>query len=719
MTQPNSGTIELGNVVLLLRDDLEFSLQQYDGKVCYLVEDRLHARFHRMGLAEYAFVSLLDGTTTISEAIALTAGQLGEQSFTDRDAATICRWLIENELAHTEASRSAERLTEAAGKSQQRKRAEWLNPLILRIPLLRPNRWLADLEPRLGWLFSKPAFLLWLLTIGVAVRQLLASSELLWSDQSVFAPSNLAWMSLACALLKLVHEMAHGIACKRFGGDVREAGVVLIIGAPVPYVDVTSAWRFRSKWQRIFVSAAGMYVELLVAAIAALVFVHTRNPIVQIHARNIVLAGSIVTLFINANPLMRFDGYYILSDALEIPNLSGLGQQFLQHVIRRFALGMPSQLPAASAKQRWIIAVYGLLAACWRLFVCASLLTAAATLWGGLGAGLAIGVAALWLGSPLVKFARLVFASHRRARPDPLRLAVVAALSVATLIFLVTLPQPGGVRAPAVVSYEPKQVVRASFDGFVREVHVSGGNKVEPDQVLLVIDNPELRAQLANLELEREQSRMRTRQFSSGSQIAASQVEEELRRTIEERLEECSRQLAQATVRATAPGTVVSRDVDSLLGAYVQEGTPLLTIGDEARKQLVLSIGQRDLDFFRGQVGEPVNVRINAPQLEVLTGTLTQLDPLASRRLEQFELGAAAGGPLPVRPAAAESSKSAPANWELLEPRFTAAVQLNDQQSLAVHAGQRATVRLSASSRSLAESLGTVIQDWFQSRLRP
>ncbi len=717
MTQTTSGTVELGNVVLTLREDLEFSLQQYDGRLCYLIEDKSQSRFHRLGLAEYAFVTLLDGTTNIREAVALTASQLGEESLAERDAATICRWLVDNQLAHTEASRSAERLAESARKTQQRKRAEWLNPLVLRVPLLRPDRWLTRLEARVGWLFGRTGFLLWLSLIGVAVRQLLASGENVLADKSILASSNLVWMSLSWALLKLIHELAHGVACKRFGGDVREAGLVFIVGAPVPYVDVTSTWRLRSKWQRMFVSAAGMYAELFVAAVAAILFVHTDNPIVRTHARNIMLAGSILTLFFNANPLMRFDGYYILSDALEIPNLSGLGQQFLQHLGNRFALGLPSRLPAWSWKQRLLIATYGLLATVWRLLVCASLLTAAAGLFGGLGIAISIFVAGLWIAKPAWNFARKFFGSRRRERPDPLRLAAVATLSISGLVFVAALPQPGGVGAHAVVSYEPKQVVRAAFDGFVTEVHVSGGTSVEPGQRLLVLDNPELRAQLKNLELEREQSLLRTRQFSSGSQVAAYQVEEALRRTIEERLEEFRKRLSQATVRATDGGTVVSRDVDALLGTYVQEGTPLLTIGDEKRKQLVLSIGQRDFDLFREHVGDTIDVRINEPDSPKLICTLKKVEPLGSRRLEPVELGAAAGGPLPVQPTTENDAETGQTSWELIEPRFAATVPLDRTQSLAVHAGQKAHVRLGTSSRTLAESFGMFVQDWLRARL--
>lgn len=162
-----------------------------------------------------------------------------------------------------------------------------------------------------------------------AVWQLISS----WSSftkelQTVVAPHNWPSLMIAWILLKVLHESAHGLVCKKYGGVVSETGIMFLWGMPVPYVDVTSSWAFRSKRQRIYTALAGMYVELFVAALAALFWSHTGPGWIHYWCVHLVVIAGISSLLFNGNPLMRFDGYYVLMDLLEIPNLYGFGQQF-------------------------------------------------------------------------------------------------------------------------------------------------------------------------------------------------------------------------------------------------------------------------------------------------------------------------------------------------------------------------------------------------------
>ena len=256
-------TVEIANVAPVLRGDLHFSLQQHGEDTCYLIEDEKNSRFYRVGIPEYTFISLLDGTTTVREAMSHTAALLGNDAFTENDAATICKWLIDTQLANTEASGVSGRLVESQQKAAKAKRAQWMNPVIVRIPLLRPDNLVEWCTKRFGWWISWPAFAVWLGVVCLAIHQLVLNwSEMSSAGSHVFAAGNWLWLAICYCLLKVFHELSHGMACKKFGGHVREAGVVLIALAPIPYVDVTSAWRFPSKWKRIFVSAAGMYTEV-------------------------------------------------------------------------------------------------------------------------------------------------------------------------------------------------------------------------------------------------------------------------------------------------------------------------------------------------------------------------------------------------------------------------------------------------------------------------
>ncbi|MEM7313067.1 MAG: HlyD family efflux transporter periplasmic adaptor subunit, partial [Planctomycetota bacterium] len=648
-------------------------------------------------------------------ALAHTATQLGDEAFTEHDAATICKWLIDSQLAHTEASGTAERLAEAAYESQKKKRAQWLNPIVLRLPLVRPDRMLSWCNERFGGLVSWSAFSVWLFTIIMAAEQLLVHRDEFSRSNNVLAPGNIVWLAITWTALKFIHEFSHGLACRRFGGRVREAGIVMIAFAPIPYVDVTSSWRFPSKWQRIFVAAAGMYSELFIAAIAALVWVRTEPGLVNQQAQNVMLTASFATLLFNANPLMRFDGYYMLSDWLEIPNLYGLGQQYTQFLGRKYIMGVNATLPNWSRRERFIIPIYGVLSFLWRIVVSAGLMIAVATLFKGAGIVLAIAGGIMWVAMPTIKLVKYLAKGNKRERPKIKRFCFVLGTFALALTTFLLLPEPGGVRAPATVVYEPLYVVRAPYSGFVREIRVASGQEVNRDQVLAVLENEELAVEVAELQLERYQSYFRSRQFRGDQDVAAANVENEFRASIEARLAERSSQLGQSELKSEVAGKVVTREMRSLIGTYVREGEALFEIGTETKKELELSIAQQDIESFENETGNPVVVHLkNSRKLRCHLGSV---NPRASVELSSEALSAANGGSLAVQPVADESSDRE-TRWQLIEPRFTGRVELTDEQSESLHTGQTTTVRLHASRGTLGAFLYRSVSDWIENRWR-
>ncbi len=278
--QQDLGIRELASCKLAIRGDLVWTPQLSGGQRYYLVEDPLNARFYRIGTAEYAFVSLLDGQTTIGEAMNLTATALPNAAFTEHEAVTICNWLLENALVRTSERVAPSRRTIATSEQQGPGLQRW-NPLVLRLPLLHPDRFFNALSPWVSWWFSPWALVAWL-TLGlIAVLQITSDwTVALNSFVGVFAPLNWIWLPLCWFGLKLVHEFAHGAACKKFGGSVREAGIILILFLPVTYVDVSSSWKFRSRWHRVITAAAGMYARAVCR--------ESRHVVVEPHGARLV-----------------------------------------------------------------------------------------------------------------------------------------------------------------------------------------------------------------------------------------------------------------------------------------------------------------------------------------------------------------------------------------------------------------------------------------------
>ena len=362
-----------------------------------------------------------------------------------------------------------------------------LNPFWLKLPFGNPNSLLDKLQPWFGWIHSWPAILMSLTVWVVALTTLLTSwGQFTTSSRTIFAPENWLSLSLAWVLLKVVHELAHALACKRHGGEVRETGLIFILLAPIAFVDVTSSLRFRSKWQRIQVAAAGMYVEITVASIALLAWTQADSEIVRHILYNVVVMASLTTLLFNANPLMRFDGYYILSDLTEIQNLYTRGGDFVKRFSKRVFLGMSSPKLQESGMRGQFVRGYGFAAFFWRLLVCAGLLIAASALFEGFGIVLAVLGVCMWTIRPLIGLGKLLL---QLAHTNPIQLVRAGvATSIACAVaagFLLWTPWPAGRTAPGYVEYEDFAVLRADSSGFVKQIHVKDGQQVSEGAVLV------------------------------------------------------------------------------------------------------------------------------------------------------------------------------------------------------------------------------------------
>ena len=385
----------------------------------------------------------------------------------------------------------------------------------MKIPLLNPNRMLDRLLPVLGWTQSPFGMGLGLVVMFAAAIALAANfNQWQLTGAGIWDRDNWLWLGVTWVALKVIHELAHALACKRYGGAVHETGLIFILFAPMAYVDVTSSWKFRSRRERIHVAAAGMWVELLVAAIAVLVWSRTSSEVLAHHLLNIFTMAGVTTLLFNANPLMRFDGYFILSDLLEIPNLYGSGAQAVSGMTRRLLLGHPMPKCPESGWRKGVVFLYGPAAFCWRMLICISLMVGASVLFHGFGVLLTGLAVLLWFGRPA-----LAGLKRLRSEWQINRFSVVRAMSLLLVVggglafLLLGVPCPGRLTAPGVVEYTDRAVIRPASAGFVRDVLVESGQWVEADALLLRLENDEITTELADLTLAIEQSEHRRLQF--------------------------------------------------------------------------------------------------------------------------------------------------------------------------------------------------------------
>lgn len=596
MFEHDATTFEIGQARLRLRDGLRFTLHQDAKRPWYLVEDDVTGQFYRIGLPEYTLLSVLDGVKSLAAAVAETSALLGGQAFGEREAAHLCRWVIESGLAETDASKASTRVAEKQENATRQQRLMWLNPISLKFPLFNPDPMVATLNRAVGWLVSWPVGIVWFAIVTLSAFLMWANWDLMVANRiQAFGSHDLFWIILAWVGLKGLHETSHALVCKRFGGDVPQFGILLLLLIPMPFVDVTSSWRFTNKFQRILTSAAGMIVELFVAAVAVLVW-HFADPgPIRYHAENIIFVATVGTVLFNANPLMRFDGYYILADWLEIPNLYQHGRQYVKGLAKAafFAAPMPTLVESGSRART--IMIYGFASTIWFFVITVSLMVAACGLLEGFGLILALIGAAMWFGIPLYRFVQTLLDPEQSALIDKRRLACASGLTVIVLLFLGwVLPAPSVFTAPIVFDYERHAEIRAQVPGFLTELRVNDGDQVQAGQVLAVLEDPALNVDYKTAGVNLREARLRASARQHEGDVAGWQNEQETLAAIQKRLDELGQLIASLQVRAPHDGVVLTSDLASTIGTYVNSGQTILEIGDPDNKHAIAMLRQSD-----------------------------------------------------------------------------------------------------------------------------
>jgi putative peptide zinc metalloprotease protein len=714
MEHPVENTSAL-NACPKLRDDLVFHSRTVAGKRVVLVEDPITSKYFQLGLSEYRFVALLDGRTTISDALKSLAATEPDSALSHETALAVCRWLLENELANTEGSVRSDRLAEIGQARKSAQRWTHANLLFVRVPLFVPDRLLSNVYPWIAWLHTLPA-LLGALCVACWAMWIAAShwTEFLASARDVFSPNQRIGLIVSWLALKVLHEVSHGIACKKYGGYVRETGLFFVLFTPIPYVDVTSSWRFRSKWQRIHTAAAGIYLELIVASAAMICWSFTGDGISNRICVNLVVAGSLTTILFNANPLMRFDGYYILSDLLEAPNLYTEGQLYVRNVAARLFLGIRRETSSGFRSRPTLIRVYGIAAFCWRIVVFLGICVAAAALFHGAGLVLAAAALTFWIGLPLLRLAKTLWflpPQHRWARFRCV--AVIGCLFLGGAALSVV-PWPGNRRAPAVVDYSPLTYVRTDCSGFVREVRVRDGQAVQAGEVLAVLENRTLEFEMTSLRLAVERSEMLCRQLQQKRKMSECQAEALECEALKQRERQLQEKWANLIIRAPINGTVIARNLDSRLGTYLADGDVICLLAREEQKEVCVSIDQDDVRAFAERVGDLVQVRTAS---SVFRGRFVQIDPKARNVPLHEALIATNHGPVAVRrhrdrEGAAEEDETV----ELLNPRFSGLVEVPASATSYLACGERCTVSFYGHTESIGTNLYRLCRNWFERR---
>lgn len=689
---------------LQLADDVLVWPVRERGEMVYRVEVPRRHKFFRLGYREYFLLSLFDGETTLPQACSITTAKLGRDAPTMDEANTIVRWFIDNEVVRDSESRAPRDSSQT--KTKFTEQIAKINPFWLKLPLPGAERFIRSVSRRLQPVLSPAGVLIGSLVILLGLVMLAIHRDQFFdAGDGFFHPSRWIWIGLIFVSLKFVHELGHAIACERQRCHVNQCGVVFVLLAPLAYVDVTSCWRLESRAKRMLVSGAGMFVEIVIASLAMIVWTMSDDPMVSSVAQTTVFTAGIATVLFNANVLMRFDGYYLLADGADIPNLSSEAQMTLRRIAKRWLLGQSDRSPSEfSGWRRGFVFVYAIASLAWKVIVCSTLLIAASTLFHGAGILLVMVGVLMWFGTPLWRLRGYML---RLKWSDPWQfyrgslLTSILVLGIGALVFGV--PLPSSVNVPVMTQWSAETEVRARVDGFIDEIYVTDGQSVQPGDPMMHLKNEELQAELQQLETDAQSNLVQRRGATGGhDESGLSKLLAEAK-AIDERYRVIKQRFESLLVRATIAGTVVGSHLDQRQDTYVEEGQHLVNLVNENDQEWTALIAPQQIRSIREQQGHLVVVRlVDGREIET---RFDRIAPSASDRLPHPALAAINGGSLPTKDRLQDDDDDA---LRLIQPYFRASLDVPSDANVLTG------MRLTADCGYRRETVAVRVRSWIR-----
>lgn len=682
----------------------------YRGQPWYVLQDPVGGRYHRITPAAHALLARMDGGRTVQklwEEVCAAGGEIPTQN-------EIVDLLVQLHTADLLTCDVTPDSVALLGRYRERKRARWLqrlvNPLSLRFPLWDPDRFLTSAARHLGWVFGPVGLLSWLAIVVPAAMLACAHWGELTDNLSdrVLSADNLFLMGLIFIPLKLCHEIGHGLATKKWGGAVREMGVMFLVFAPVPYVDSSASAAFGSKYRRAIVGAAGMMVEFALASCALYVWFVVEPGLTRAIAFNIILIAGISTLLVNGNPLLRYDGYYILSDLIEIPNLAQRGQQYWRYLTDRYLLGARElEAPDESVgEKRWLVP-YTVISWAYRVSVTIGIILFIGTKYFTAGAVMAAWAAWSLFGLPIYRAIRHVTLGPtlQRHRGRAIRASLAAVLCAA--VALICIPLPMHTQAEGVVWLTEKSQVRAAADGFFDRWLVAPGTFVRTGSVLLIMRDPKIEADYAaaRASVAEYQARYDAQAFTkpSGAAIIRAQLEQ-----AQHELAVAAVRRARLTVTAACDGVVAAAEYSDLEGRFLHRGDLVGFVLDRSHFVARVAVDQADVDLVRsGLTG--VSLRAVDDPHHTQSSRVLREFPRAAEDLPSAALTTSGGGQIATDP-------REPSGLKALNAVFLFDIAL-DPTAVSGVVGSRVYVRFEHQHESVASQVYRRLRQLLLSRL--
>lgn len=642
----------VGGLKPRLRSHVQIHRQVFRDKEWFVLQDHFTGRFHRISPEAYFIIGLMDGKRTMGDIWDAACLHLGDDIPTQDEVINLLSQIHQFDGLQSDLPPDMADLSQRNLREKRTKLLGYLaSPTSLKFHLFDPDAFLTKslplVQPLLGWF----GLLCWLAVVGYGLLLAGIHWDELTADvtDKVLSLENIFILSLVYPVIKILHEFGHAYAVKRWGGEVHDMGIMLLVFMPIPYVDATSSYSFRNKYQRILVGAAGIMVELLLAAVALIVWLNVGPGAVRSVAYNVIIIGGASTLLMNGNPLIRYDAYYILSDFLEIPNLGARSTEYLGYFVKRRLLGIQElSTTARSAGEAFWLAAYGIASFVYRIFIMTAITLFIAGKFFVVGTVVAIWTVISFVVFPLVKLGRHLSSDALMRRYRTRTVAACTIVLGLAVGIVVGVPIPTFTVVEGVVWVPEESQVFAGADGFVEKVLAPPNSRVRRGDPLILCEAPKLDKDVHVLRANLQEVEARYQLSRATDRAATGVLMDELEKARAElaRARERSRGLV---IRSPADGVFLLPQAEDLPGRYVKKGTPLGYAVNFSKPVVRIAVDQDYVEMIRHNTRK-VEGRLAGDLGRIIPATVVRDVPAASKELPSLALSVSGGGTIALDP---------------------------------------------------------------------
>ncbi len=665
-----------------MRPDLVAQRQHYLGRTYWVLKDPIGLNYFRFQEEEYAILQMLDGQTSLDEIKERFEADFPPQKITLEELQQFLGTLHRSGLVVANAAGQGRELRKRRDERKHKElRAALTNILCIRFKGIDPERLLTWLYPRVRWFFSPITFLLCILMALTALTLVIVEFDVFRAKlpdfYQFFSIHNAFLLACVLGVTKIFHEFGHGLMCKHFGGECHEMGVMVLVLTPCLYCNVSDSWMLPNKWHRAAIGAAGIYVEVMLSAVCTFLWWFSAPGMFHNLCLNVMFISSATTIIFNANPLLRYDGYYVLADLVEIPNLRQKASSILNRKLGQWLLGIkPPEDPFLPQRNQIFFALYSVAAAVYRWVVALSICWFLYQLFDSYDlkiVGQLVVLMSLYglLIMPLYQLGKFFYVPGRLEQvKKPHFYTSLSVLSV-LLLAVIFLPLPHSIICTLEIQARDAASVYVDVAGQLVERDVVAGQQVVKDQFLARLHSTETDLAVAKLvgqanEYRAKLDSLRHQSFRDHRATAQIPQVQEALNAVEDQLVQKKRDQERLRLLAPASGTVLpppvnpkrNNDDERLpswsgtpldrenLGAYLEQGTLFCQIGDPKQLEAVMIVDQSDRNLVRE--GQEVDLKLEGIPSTTFHTTIEEIAE-SELKISPQRLSTKSGGELPTK----------------------------------------------------------------------